>query len=80
MLNKTVTPESLDNFLIFLEKNSFDFDIFGYYFIERKEFFYDSVLIDVTIDEEKLKNFLEKNSKFFNIIGTQLIKEINSRM
>jgi len=78
-LKKQINSDDLDKFLIFLDKNSFDFDLFGYIFIEAKEFFHDSVLIDVEIKERKMKKFLEKNSKLFEIIGKQLIKEIESR-
>ena len=76
-LNQKISSDDLDKFLVFLEQNSFDFDLFGYIFIEAKEFFHDSVLIDVEIKENKMKNFLEKNSNLFKIIGNELIKKIN---
>ena len=50
-------------------KHSFDFDFFGYFFLEKKEFFHDAVLIDVEIKESKMQKFLEKNSKLFEIIN-----------
>ena len=78
-LNKQILPDNLDKFLIFLDKHSIDFDFFGYFFIEKKEFFHDAVLIDVEIKESKMQKFLEKNSKLFEIIGKQLIKEMESR-
>lgn len=78
-INKQIEPDNLDKFLIFLDKNSFDFDLFGYFFIEKKEFFYDSVLIDVEIKESKMKNFLRKHAPLFSIIGNQLIEEIKQR-
>ena len=78
-LNKQILPDDLDKFLIFLDKHSFDFDFFGYFFLEKKEFFHDAVLIDVEIKESKMQKFLEKNSKLFEIIGKQLIKEMESR-
>ncbi len=79
LLEKKFQSSNLDQFLTLLEKHSFDFDLFGYFFIEKKEFFYDSVLIDVEIRESKMKMFLEKNSSLFNILGNELVKEIKNR-
>lgn len=78
-LNKEISSNDLDKFLVFLEKNSFDFDLFGYIFIELKEFFHDSILLDVEIKQNKMEKFLEKHFKLIDIIGNQLIKEINVR-
>jgi len=78
-LNQKISSDNLDKFLNFLDKNSFDFDLFGYIFIEAKEFFHDAVLIDVEIKQNKMKIFLENNSKLINVIGNQLIKEMNTR-
>ena len=78
-LNKEVFSNDLDRFLVFLDKNSFDFDLFGYIFIELKEFFHDSLLLDVEIKQNKMKNFLEKHTKLIDIVGNQLIKEMNAR-
>ena len=77
-LKKKIDPNDLDRFLTFLEKHSFNFDLFGYIFIEAKEFFHDSVLIDVEIKESKMKHFLEKNSNLFSLIGSELVKEIKN--
>jgi len=78
-LNKEVFSNDLDRFLVFLDKNSFDFDLFGYIFIELKEFFHDSLLLDVEIKQNKMKKFLEKHTKLIDIVGNQLIKEMNAR-
>ena len=78
-MNKEISSNDLDKFLVFLEKNSFDFDLFGYIFIELKEFFHDSILLDVEIKQNKMEKFLEKHFKLIDIIGNQLIKEINMR-
>ena len=44
--------------------------------MQANEFFYGSHLIDVKIPISKMENFLEKNSKLFEIIGTQIQKQI----
>jgi len=78
-IKKEISSDNLDKFLVFLDKYSFEFDLFGYIFIEAKEFFHDSVLIDVEIKQNKMKKFLEKNSKLIDVVGNELIKEINLR-
>ena len=75
-LEMNITPEYLEKFLFSLEKNSFDFDLFGYYTMQANEFFYGSHLIDVKIPISKMENFLEKNSRLFEIVGTQIQKQI----
>ena len=74
-LNWNVSP-FLEKLLLFLERNSFDFDLFGYYTMQAHEFFYDSNLIDVKISENKMKSFLERNSDIFSNIGNILVKKI----
>ena len=71
-----VTPEPLEKFLSYLEKNSFDFDLFGYYTMQAHEFFHDSNLIDVEISEKKMKKFLEKNLDYYRIVGEEIMKKI----
>tara|TARA_Y100000590_G_scaffold86224_1_gene96595 strand:+ start:5273 stop:6769 length:1497 start_codon:yes stop_codon:yes gene_type:complete len=74
-----VNSDDLDKFVTFLEETSFNFDLFGYFFIEAKEFFHDAVLKDVLITEEQMKKFLEKNSDMFKIIGTELVKNMTNK-
>lgn len=71
-----IKPNDLEKLLLFLERNSFDFDLFGYYTMQAHEFFYDSNLIDVKISENKMKSFLERNSDIFSNIGNILVKKI----
>jgi len=75
----TVNSDDLDKFITFLEVTSFDFDLFGYFFIEAKEFFHDAILKDVNIPEEQMRKFLTKNENMFKIISEKLIEEMTEK-
>jgi len=72
-----IKPDELEKLLSFLDKNSFDFDLFGYYTMQAHEFFFDSHLIDVEISTEKMLDFLEKNSQIYELVGKEILKKIN---
>tara|TARA_Y100001936_G_C16084489_1_gene680547 strand:- start:86 stop:1564 length:1479 start_codon:yes stop_codon:yes gene_type:complete len=71
------SPEPLERFLFSLEKNSFDFDLFGYYSMQAHDFFYDSNLIDVEISNEKMDKFLKNNKEIFESIGNHIMEHTN---
>jgi len=75
-LKMKVNPEELERLILLMEKNSFDFDFFGYFTKQANEFFYNANLIDVEIPEHKMEKFLEKNQAEFSKIGDELIKKI----
>ncbi len=77
-LEKKINPKDLDFFIKILQKNSVNFDLFGYYTAQASEFYYNSILIDVDIPENKMRNFLQKQNKIINNLGNELIKQINS--
>ncbi len=79
-LKMTVNPDDLDKFLTFLENTSFNFDLFGYFFLEAKEFFHDAILKDVNIPEEKMKKFLRENEDMFKVIGERLVEEMTKKI
>ena len=72
-LNQKPNPDELNLLLKLLERNSIDFDLFGYYTLQAHEFYHDSNLIDVEISEEKMKNFLESNNDIFCLLGNHII-------
>ena len=75
-INKKVLSEDLDKFLVLLEKNSIDFDLFKYFSAQTNYFFYNSNLIDVEIPEMKMKKFLDEYESFFDILVLEFIKKI----
>jgi len=76
-LEKNPSPLELESMIQVLQKNSVNFDMFGYHTLQAREFFHDSNLIDVEIPEEKMINFLKNNLDYYKIIGEQIIKKIN---
>ena len=70
-------PNELSSFLHILEKNSVDFDLFGYYTIQAHEFFHDSNLIDVEISEDKMQEFLLSHNSLFETLGNHIIEKIH---
>ena len=79
LLNEKPVPNELNKLLQLLKENSIDFDLFGYYTIQAREFFHDSNLIDVEINSKQMLNFLEKHSKLFNILGNEILNKINTK-
>lgn len=75
-LEQNVSASDLDKFLVLLDKNSFDFDLFEYFSIQTNYFFYNSNLIDVEIPEIKMKKFLDEHESFFGILVLEFIKKI----
>ena len=75
-LELKINPEPLEKFLSFLEKNSFNFDLFNYYTMQAHEFFYDSNLIDVELSTKKMSNFLSKNNNIFELVSKEIIKKM----
>ena len=75
-IQQKVLASDLDKFLILLEKNSIDFDLFKYFSIQTNYFFYNSNLIDVEIPEIKMKTFLDEHKSFFDILVLEFIKKI----
>jgi len=77
-IQQKVLASDLDKFLILLEKNSIDFDLFKYFLIQTNYFFYNANLIDVEISEDKMKSFLDENISFFDLLIPEFLKKIES--
>jgi len=75
-LQKTVNPADVDKYVNLLEKNSFDFDLIGFYSLCNDYFYYGGYLLDVKIQLNKMKLFLDKYEPIFNNIAIQFIKKI----
>lgn len=75
-LKQKVTASDLDKFLVLMEKNSVDFDLFKYFSIQTNFFFYNANLIDVEISDNKMKSFLDENKLFFDALISEFIKKI----
>ena len=60
-LKHTVDPNSIDKFIQILDKDSFDFDLYGFMTKMHEHFYYDGNLVNVEISDFKMKSFLESN-------------------
>ena len=75
-LVEQVTPSDLEKYLTLLEKNSFDFDLFGFGSEFKDKFYFGGTLIDVALSSVQIKSFLEQHSKSFNVLSSEHIKKI----
>jgi hypothetical protein len=66
----------LDKYLVFLEKQSFDFDLSGFTSKYHNHFYYGGHLVDVDISVEKMKIFLENNRIELEKVVAEHIKKI----
>ena len=72
-----VESASLDKFLQILEKDSIDFDIYGYMSKMHEHFYFGGNLADVEISTPTMKSFLEKNKTEFESLADAHIRKIN---
>jgi len=60
-LKKKVDPNSLDKFIQILEKDSINFDLYGFMTKMHEHFYYDGNLVNVDFSDSIMHSFLEKN-------------------
>jgi hypothetical protein len=75
-LGKKVDPADLDKYLVFLEKQSFEFDLSGFTSKYHNHFYYGGHLVDVEIPVEKMESFLKENKTELEQITEEHIKKI----
>ena len=75
-LKKTIIPLDLEKYILKLEKNSFEFDWFGFGSKFKDKFYYGGILVDVTILPDKLKIFLDDCSSELTLLASEHIKKI----
>ena len=70
-----VQASDLDKFIVFLEKNSINFDLYAYETKQLNLFAYGGQYLDVPISEEKVKSFLEEDKLLIkNFVDAHLEK------
>lgn len=75
-LKQKVDPNSLDKFIQILEKDSIDFDLYGFMTKIHEYFYYDGNLVDVVISDSKMKLFLEENKNTLEYLSNEHKKKI----
>ena len=75
--NIHVNPSHVYSYIKILESNSFDFDILNLD-VKCQNFFYmNGNLVDVVIDDDKMKRFLLDNKNEFEKLSSEFINKIN---
>jgi len=77
-LYKKPKIEDLDRYVVAMDDNSFEFDLWNFQLKFLNEFFYGGRYVDVEISESKIRKFLDKESDILNSLAIQYIKKINS--
>jgi hypothetical protein len=75
-LEKIVKSNDLAKYIKIIEKNSFEFDYFGFQIEYGNYFYFGGHLADVEISEEKMKSFLEDHRSILEQITLEYIKKI----
>lgn len=75
-LVEQIIPSNLERYLILLEKNSFDFDLFGIGSEFKDKFYFGGTLVDVEILPDQIKTFLEEHNDSLSILALEHIKKI----
>ena len=77
-MRTTVNASDVDKFLNLLEANSVDFNLLGFDSDCVDHFYHDGNLLDVEIDEDKVKQFIKKYQSSFDMLGDEYMKKIHS--
>jgi len=77
-LETQVKSNDLDKFLQFMDRNTIDFDWFGFEVEQQNAFYHGGILIDVDIPISRMKEFLKKHNEILNNLAVHHIKKINS--
>jgi len=75
-LQKKLDPSDLDRYLIFLENNSFDFDLVGFFLKYQNSFYLGGNLLDNEISTSKMEIFLDNNKLELEKFALEYIKKI----
>jgi len=80
-LNKNVDPSELNNYIDFLEKNSFEFPNEKYYYEVANRFKFNvGYLKEIEIKEKDMKEFLNALNSTFEILSQKYLEKIKKYM
>jgi len=77
-LNKKVDISSLNDFVNFVEENSFPYELERFLVNKSNRFFRGGFLYDVEISNEEMNDYLEENRSSFEKVSYQYIKKIKN--
>ena len=76
-MNIHVNPNHVYSYIKILESNSFDFDILNLETNYQNFFYMNGNLVDVIIDDDKMKRFLLDNKNELENLALEFINKIN---
>ncbi len=76
-LNYKVSPNELDQYLLFIENNSFDFDYYNFILDYSNLFYKNGNILDSDISTKNMISFMKKYNEIFLNIGNEYLKKIN---
>ena len=76
-ITSTVEPNFIKKYIDMLDKHSFDFDILDSLNKMYDWFYFNGHLVDVLIDEKRMKLFLINNEQTFEKLSREFVKKIN---
>lgn len=77
-LEHNVNPDIINQYLDFVDKITFNFDLFAFNTIYKNAFYLGGILVDVEISEKQMKSFLIKNENFLEPLVTAFLKKIQN--
>lgn len=75
-LQTKMNPDDLDKFLILLEKDSIDFDLYGFISTMHDYFYYGGHLVNVEIPVQKMTSFLKDHEILLTQLALEHVKKI----
>jgi hypothetical protein len=77
-LKTIVKVSDLNEYVNYIEENSFNFDLDGFVQIHSDYFYYGGSLVDVEISATKMNEFLELEKQKFEFLASEFIKKIKN--
>ena len=77
MIEKTTDISGLNQYVEYIQKNSFDFDWMKYNLSVQNRLFFGGNLVDIEIPLDSMKLFLEEQKSTFDLLSNEFIKKIN---
>ncbi len=78
-LEMSVNQDELNNYVDYIIKNSFDYDNDNFSVMSQEFFHHGGFLVDTNIEENQMKQFIEKHDEIFSKIADEFLKKIQPK-
>ena len=75
----SVNQDELNNYVDYIIKNSFDYDNDNFSVMSQEFFHHGGFLVDTNIEENQMKQFIEKHDEIFSKIADEFLKKIQPK-